>query len=131
MIRRPPRSTLFPYTTLFRSNPQREYHELSPRLPDRCILTADSGSATNWWARQLRLRDGMKAALSGTLATMCPGVPYALAAKFAYPRQTRHCFGWRRRDADARHQRADRHRQVLAPLERSASDSAGPQQPGP
>jgi pyruvate dehydrogenase (quinone) len=66
-------------------NPQRVYHELSPRLPDRCILTADSGSATNWWARQLRLRDGMKAALSGTLATMCPGVPYALAAKFAYP----------------------------------------------
>jgi pyruvate dehydrogenase (quinone) len=66
-------------------NPQRVYHELSPRLPDRCILTADSGSATNWWARQLRLRDGMMAALSGTLATMCPGVPYALAAKFAYP----------------------------------------------
>jgi len=66
-------------------NPQRVYHELSPRLPDRCILTADSGSGTNWWARQLKLRDGMMAALSGTLATMCPGVPYALAAKFAYP----------------------------------------------
>ena len=49
------------------------------------ILTADSGSATNWWARHLRLRDGMQAALSGTLATMCPGVPYALAAKFAHP----------------------------------------------
>ena len=27
----------------------------------------------------------MKAALSGTLATMCPAIPYALAAKFAYP----------------------------------------------
>src|SRR5919107_1351075 len=66
-------------------NPQKVYHELSPRLPDCCILTADSGSATNWWARQLKLRDGMQAALSGTLATMCPGVPYALAAKFAYP----------------------------------------------
>jgi pyruvate dehydrogenase (quinone) len=66
-------------------NPQKVYHELSPRLPDLCILTADSGSATNWWARQLKLRDGMQAALSGTLATMCPGVPYALAAKFAYP----------------------------------------------
>ena len=65
-------------------NPQRVFHELSPRLPDNCILTADSGSATNWWARQLKLRRGMKAALSGTLATMCPGVPYALAAKFAY-----------------------------------------------
>jgi pyruvate dehydrogenase (quinone) len=66
-------------------NPQRVYHELSPRLPERCILTADSGSSTNWWARHLKLRDGMMAALSGTLATMCPGVPYALAAKFAHP----------------------------------------------
>jgi pyruvate dehydrogenase (quinone) len=66
-------------------NPQLVFHELSKRLPDDCILTADSGSATNWWARQLKLRKGMKTALSGTLATMCPGVPYALAAKFAYP----------------------------------------------
>ena len=66
-------------------NPQRVFFELSRRLPDGAILTADSGSATNWWARQLRLRSGMKAALSGTLATMCPAVPYALAAKFAYP----------------------------------------------
>jgi pyruvate dehydrogenase (quinone) len=66
-------------------NPQLVFHELSPRLPDRVILTSDSGSATNWWARQLKLRRGMHTALSGTLATMCPAVPYALAAKFAYP----------------------------------------------
>ena len=66
-------------------NPELLFHELSPRLPDNCIITADSGSATNWWARHLRIRRGMKAALSGTLATMCPGVPYALAAKMAYP----------------------------------------------
>jgi len=66
-------------------NPLLVFHELSSRLPDDCILTADSGSATNWWARHLRLRRGMKAALSGTLATMCPGVPYAFAAKMAYP----------------------------------------------
>jgi pyruvate dehydrogenase (quinone) len=66
-------------------NPTRVFHELSPRLPDGCILTADSGSATNWWARHLKLRKGMKAALSGTLATMCPGVPYAFAAKMAHP----------------------------------------------
>jgi pyruvate dehydrogenase (quinone) len=66
-------------------NPQRVFHELSSRLPDRCILTADSGSATNWWARHLRIREDMMAALSGTLATMCPSVPYALAAKFAHP----------------------------------------------
>jgi pyruvate dehydrogenase (quinone) len=66
-------------------NPQLLFHELSQRLPDRAILTSDSGSATDWWARHLRLRSGMKTALSGTLATMCPAVPYALAAKFAYP----------------------------------------------
>jgi pyruvate dehydrogenase (quinone) len=66
-------------------NPQLVFQELSPRLPDRCILTADSGSATDWWARHLRLRAGMDSALSGTLATMCPAIPYALAAKFAYP----------------------------------------------
>ncbi len=66
-------------------NPQLVFHEMSKRLPDRAILTSDSGSATNWWARHLRMRAGMKAALSGTLATMCPAVPYALAAKFAFP----------------------------------------------
>lgn len=66
-------------------NPQLLFHELSPRLPDGCILTADSGSATNWWARHLRIRPGMRALLSGTLASMCPAVPYALAAKEAYP----------------------------------------------
>ncbi len=66
-------------------NPQLIFAELSPRLPDNCILTSDSGSATNWWARHLRMRKGMQSALSGTLATMCPAVPYALGAKFAYP----------------------------------------------
>src|SRR3954464_11526734 len=65
--------------------PERVFHELSSRLPDRAILLADSGSATNWWARHLKMRRGMLSALSGTLATMCPSVPYALAAKFAYP----------------------------------------------
>src|SRR5205807_1397615 len=62
-------------------NPQRVVHELSQRLPDDAIVTADSGSSTNWWARQLKLRRGNMASLSGTLATMGPGVPYAIAAK--------------------------------------------------
>jgi pyruvate dehydrogenase (quinone) len=66
-------------------NPQRVVHELSQRLPDDAIVTADSGSSTNWWARQLHLRRGNMASLSGTLATMGPGVPYAIAAKFAHP----------------------------------------------
>jgi pyruvate dehydrogenase (quinone) len=66
-------------------NPQRVFWELSPRLPDNCILSSDSGSAANWYARDLKLRRGMMASLSGTLATMGPGVPYAIAAKFAHP----------------------------------------------
>jgi pyruvate dehydrogenase (quinone) len=66
-------------------NPQRVFWELSPRLPDKCILSSDSGSSANWFARNLKIREGMMASLSGNLATMCPGVPYAIAAKFAYP----------------------------------------------
>ncbi|HET7371033.1 MAG TPA: thiamine pyrophosphate-requiring protein [Gammaproteobacteria bacterium] len=66
-------------------NPQLVFHELSPRLPDNCILTSDSGSAANWYARDLKFRRGMMGSLSGGLATMGPGVPYAIAAKFAYP----------------------------------------------
>jgi pyruvate dehydrogenase (quinone) len=66
-------------------NPQRVFWELSSRLPDYSILSSDSGSAANWFARDLRLREGMMASLSGTLATMGPGVPYAIAAKFTHP----------------------------------------------
>jgi pyruvate dehydrogenase (quinone) len=66
-------------------NPQQVFWELSPRLPDNCILASDSGSAANWFARDLKVRRGMMASLSGTLATMGPGVPYAIAAKFAFP----------------------------------------------
>jgi len=65
-------------------NPQRVFWELSPRLPDRAILTSDSGSSTNWWARDLKLREGMMASLSGNLATMGPAMPYAVAAKFVH-----------------------------------------------
>jgi pyruvate dehydrogenase (quinone) len=66
-------------------NPEYVFWELSPRLPDGCILSSDSGSAANWFARDLKIRPGMMASLSGNLATMCPGVPYAIAAKFAFP----------------------------------------------
>ena len=66
-------------------NPQRVFWELSPRLPYNCILAADSGSSANWFARDLKIRRGMMASVSGTLATMCCGVPYAVAAKFAFP----------------------------------------------
>ena len=66
-------------------NPQYVFWELNQRLPDGCIFTSDSGSATNWYARQVDLREGMQSSLSGTLATMVPGVPYAIGAKFAFP----------------------------------------------
>ena len=66
-------------------NPQLVFWELSRRLPENVIISSDSGSAANWYARDLKLRQGMMASLSGTLATMGPGVPYAIAAKFAYP----------------------------------------------
>ena len=66
-------------------NPQRVFWELSPRLPERCIVAADSGSAASWYARDLKFREGMMGSLSGNLATMGPGVPYVIAAKFAFP----------------------------------------------
>jgi pyruvate dehydrogenase (quinone) len=66
-------------------NPQRVFWELSPRLPDNCILTCDSGTSAAWYARDLKVRRGMMASLSGGLATMGPSVPYAFAAKMAYP----------------------------------------------
>jgi len=68
-----------------RIRPQGLFSALSRQLPDNAILSSDSGSAANWYARQIRIRRGMKAMLSGNLATMVPGVPYAIAAKFAYP----------------------------------------------
>ena len=66
-------------------NPQRVTWELSPRLPDNVILTSDSGSCANWFARDLKMRRGMMASLSGGLASMGAAVPYAIAAKFAHP----------------------------------------------
>jgi pyruvate dehydrogenase (quinone) len=66
-------------------NPMRIFHELSQRLPDDAIVAADSGSAANWYARQLKFRGNMRGSLSGTLATMGPGVPYVIGAKWAHP----------------------------------------------
>ena len=66
-------------------NPELVFHELSPRLPDDAMLAADSGSGTNWYARHIRIRGSMRGTLSGALATMGCGVPYALGAKFANP----------------------------------------------
>ena len=66
-------------------NPMLLFHELSKRLPANAVVAADSGSAANWYARQLRFRGDVRGSLSGTLATMGPGVPYGIGAKFAAP----------------------------------------------
>ncbi|MFF1719731.1 thiamine pyrophosphate-requiring protein [Streptomyces sviceus] len=65
-------------------NPEYVAHTLNALLPENVILAADSGSAANWYARHLRLRGDMRGSLSGTLATMGPGVPYVIGAKFAH-----------------------------------------------
>jgi pyruvate dehydrogenase (quinone) len=66
-------------------NPMRIFHELSARLPADAIVAADSGSAANWYARHLRFTGDVRGSLSGTLATMGPGVPYVIGAKWAHP----------------------------------------------
>ncbi|WP_406496570.1 thiamine pyrophosphate-requiring protein [Streptomyces sp. NBC_01604] len=66
-------------------NPEYVAHALDPLLPSDAIVTSDSGSAANWYARHLTMRPGMRGSLSGTLATMGCGVPYAIGAKFAHP----------------------------------------------
>jgi pyruvate dehydrogenase (quinone) len=66
-------------------NPMLVFRELSARLPARAIVTADSGSSANWYARQLRFRGDTRGSLSGNLATMGPGVPYGIGAKFGHP----------------------------------------------
>ncbi|MET9375650.1 thiamine pyrophosphate-requiring protein [Streptomyces sp. NPDC002992] len=66
-------------------NPEYVVHTLDAFLPEDTVIAADSGSATNWYARHLRMRGRMRGSVSGTLATMGCGVPYALGAKFAHP----------------------------------------------
>jgi pyruvate dehydrogenase (quinone) len=66
-------------------NPMLAFRELSERLPDNAIVTADSGSSANWYARQLKFRGDIRGSLSGNLATMGPGVPYGIGAKFGHP----------------------------------------------
>jgi pyruvate dehydrogenase (quinone) len=66
-------------------NPLRVIWEFDQRIPDAAILTGDSGTSAYWLGRDIRLRRGMMASVSGSLATMGCGVPYALAAKLAFP----------------------------------------------
>jgi pyruvate dehydrogenase (quinone) len=66
-------------------NPQRVFWEVSPKLPDNCIMTGDSGTVANWYGRDIKMRRGMKGSLSGSLASLGAATPYAVAAKMAFP----------------------------------------------
>jgi pyruvate dehydrogenase (quinone) len=73
-------------------NPELVAWELSPRLPENCILSADSGTTANWYGRTIKMRNGMKGSVSGSLASMGAAVPYAIAGKFAYPERPVVCL---------------------------------------
>jgi len=73
-------------------NPRLLFEELSPRLPDNCIMASDSGSSSSWTAQHIRIRKGMQFSVSGTLATMGCAIPYAIAAKFAFPERVAFAF---------------------------------------
>jgi pyruvate dehydrogenase (quinone) len=73
------------FTNAHPVNPQRVVWEMSPRLPDNAIITSDSGSCANWYARDYRVKAGQMCSLSGGLASMGAAVPYAIGAKFAHP----------------------------------------------
>jgi pyruvate dehydrogenase (quinone) len=72
-------------------NPRRIFHELNARLPENAIVTCDAGTTADWYGHHIRLRRGMKGDLSGRLATMLAAMPYAEAAKFAFPERTVIC----------------------------------------
>jgi pyruvate dehydrogenase (quinone) len=73
-------------------NPELVAWELSKRLPDNAILSADSGTTANWYGRTIKMRKGMKGSVSGSLASMGAAVPYAISGKFAYPERTVVCI---------------------------------------
>ena len=112
-------------------NPQRVFWELSPRLPDDCILTADSGSAANWYARDLKLRARDDGVALGHARDDGAGRAVRDRREVRAPRPAGDRARRRRRDADERHQRADHDREVLAALERPAARRARAQQPRP
>lgn len=65
--------------------PQVVAWELGKQLRDDAIVSCDSGTIATWWARQIVAKRGQQHTLSGTLATMAPGLPYTIAAQVAYP----------------------------------------------
>ncbi len=112
-------------------NPEYVVHALDALLPHDVILAADSGSAANWYARHLRIRGSMRGSLSGTLATMGPGVPYVIGAKFAHPDRPALAIvgdGAMQMNGMAELITAAK---ILARVAGPAADRRGSQQPGP
>ncbi len=66
-------------------NPRRAFYEMNKRLPSNSIITADAGSTADWYGHHVLMKRGMMGNLSGRLATMLAAMPYAIAAKFAFP----------------------------------------------
>jgi pyruvate dehydrogenase (quinone) len=66
-------------------NPRLVFQTLNERLPDDVIVTADAGTTADWYGHHIRLGRNMMGNLSGRLATMLAAMPYAIAAKFAFP----------------------------------------------
>ena len=112
-------------------NPQRVFWELSKRLPENCILTGDSGSVANWYARDIRMRRGMMGSLSGGLASLGRGDALRDGGEDGVPGSRRHRLHRRRRDADEWPQRDDHDLQILEGVVRPAADRHGAEQPRP
>ena len=111
-------------------NPMLVFRELSSRLPENAIVSADSGSSANWYARQLKFRGDMRGSLSGNLATMGPGVPYGIGAKFGYPDRPVIVFRGRGH-ADERSRRADHGQALLGAVVGLPADHRGAAQQRP
>jgi pyruvate dehydrogenase (quinone) len=65
--------------------PEVVMRELSDVLADDALVSCDTGAHTTWVARHIEMRRGQQFAVSGNLATMAPGLPYAIAAQVAFP----------------------------------------------
>ena len=111
-------------------NPQYVFWELSSRLPDNCIITSDSGSAANWFARDLKIRRGMMASLSGKPGDYGSGRALCSGSKICVSRPSCHCLGRRWRHADEWGERAGNHCSLLERMERSPAHRHGSREPG-
>jgi pyruvate dehydrogenase (quinone)/pyruvate decarboxylase len=67
--------------------PQAVIRALSDQLAPDAVISLDCGANTHFAARMLQLREGQQLTGTGMLATMAPGLPYAIAAQLAFPKR--------------------------------------------